>query len=32
MVGPAGTLYEGGMFKATLKFPDDFPNSPPEVR
>jgi ubiquitin-conjugating enzyme E2 G1 len=32
MVGPPGTLYEGGFFKATLKFPDDFPNSPPEMR
>ena len=32
MVGPPGTLYEGGFFKAALKFPDDFPNSPPEMR
>ncbi len=23
---------EGGFFKATLKFPEDFPNSPPEMR
>ena len=29
--GPEDTLYEGGYFKATLKFPDDFPNNPPEM-
>ncbi len=23
---------EGGFFKAEMKFPDDFPNSPPEMR
>jgi hypothetical protein len=23
---------EGGFFKAELKFPDDFPNSPPVMR
>ena len=27
--GPEDTLYEGGYFKATLKFPDDYPNNPP---
>ena len=26
------TLYEGGYFKATLAFPPDFPNNPPEMR
>ncbi|CDW72754.1 ubiquitin conjugating [Stylonychia lemnae] len=30
--GPGDTLYEGGFFKATLKFPSDYPNSPPEMR
>ena len=29
--GPEDTPYEGGYFKATLKFPDDFPNNPPEM-
>ena len=24
-------MYEGGYFKATLKFPDDFPNNPPTM-
>lgn len=32
IVGPAGTILEEGMFKAELKFPEDFPNSPPEMR
>lgn len=30
--GPEGTLYEGGFFKALLKFPNDFPQNPPEMR
>ena len=30
--GPADTLYEGGFFRATLKFPDDYPNNPPEMK
>ena len=29
--GPEDTLYEGGYFKATMKFPQDYPNSPPEM-
>mmetsp|Transcript_3276 Transcript_3276/g.2915 ORF Transcript_3276/g.2915 Transcript_3276/m.2915 type:complete len:167 (-) Transcript_3276:75-575(-) len=29
IVGPPDTLYEGGLFKATLDFPEDFPNNPP---
>jgi len=29
--GPENTLYEGGFFKAQLKFPDDFPNNPPTM-
>eukprot|EP01066_Platyproteum_vivax_P000550 Platyproteum_vivax@DN1060_c0_g1_i1.p1 len=30
--GPPDTLYEGGIFNALLTFPDDFPNSPPDMR
>ncbi|KAL5004879.1 hypothetical protein ScPMuIL_018335 [Solemya velum] len=30
--GPPGTLYEGGYFKANMKFPTDYPYSPPSVR
>ena len=29
--GPENTLYEGGYFKAQLKFPDDYPNNPPNM-
>ena len=29
--GPEDTLYEGGYFRAQLKFPDDFPNNPPDM-
>lgn len=32
IVGPTGTSLEGGFFKAELRFPDDFPNSPPEMK
>jgi ubiquitin-conjugating enzyme E2 G1 len=28
-MGPTGSLYEGGFFKALLEFPSDFPNNPP---
>ena len=31
LVGPADTLYEGGFFKARLKFPPEFPNMPPTM-
>ena len=27
--GPEDTLYEGGYFKSTLEFPNDYPNNPP---
>ena len=27
--GTEDSLYEGGYFKATLTFPDDYPNNPP---
>lgn len=29
--GPPGTLFEGGLFPAVLKFPKDYPNRPPEM-
>lgn len=31
IMGPDGTLYEGGFFKANLTFPADFPNMPPTM-
>lgn len=30
--GPPGTLYEGGYFKAIIRFPGDYPFSPPTFR
>ena len=30
--GPPDTLYEGGFFKAILKFPEDYPSNPPEMK
>ncbi|KAL3094845.1 hypothetical protein niasHS_006140 [Heterodera schachtii] len=30
--GPPGTLYQGGYFKAHLKFPTNYPYSPPTMR
>jgi len=32
IIGPSDTLYEGGIFKARLSFPDDFPLNPPKMR
>ena len=32
IIGPPDTPYEGGIFKAMMQFPDDFPNSPPEMQ
>ena len=29
--GPEDSLYEGGYFKAQLKFPNDYPNNPPNM-
>jgi len=29
--GPEETQWEGGCFKLTVKFPEDFPNKPPSV-
>ena len=31
IMGPAGTPYEGGFFKALLTFPADYPHSPPKL-
>ena len=30
--GPPQTLYEGGYFKALMKFPNDYPYSPPTMK
>ncbi|XP_072051147.1 LOW QUALITY PROTEIN: ubiquitin-conjugating enzyme E2 R2-like [Amphiura filiformis] len=30
--GPPDTLYQGGYFKAVMKFPQDYPYSPPSFR
>lgn len=30
--GPPDTLYQGGYFKAQVKFPNDYPYSPPSIR
>lgn len=30
--GPPDTLYQGGYFKAHMKFPGDYPYSPPTIR
>lgn len=30
--GPPTTMYEGGYFKALMKFPPDYPYSPPSVK
>lgn len=30
--GPSGTLWEGGLFPATLTFPSSYPASPPVMR
>ncbi|XP_054714318.1 ubiquitin-conjugating enzyme E2 R2-like [Uloborus diversus] len=32
LFGPPETLYEGGYFKAHVKFPPDYPYSPPSIR
>ena len=30
--GPEGTIYEGGVFQATMVFPQTYPNNPPKMR
>ena len=32
IVGPAGTPFEGGFFRAEMAFPDTFPNMPPTLK
>jgi len=32
ITGPPGTEYEGGIFKAIMTFPEDYPNSPPKMK
>lgn len=32
LFGPPDTLYQGGYFKANVKFPQDYPYNPPTVR
>jgi len=32
IIGPPDTPYEGGFFKAEMKFTTDYPNQPPELR
>ncbi|CAO1382954.1 unnamed protein product [Diamesa serratosioi] len=32
LFGPPETLYQGGYFKAHMKFPHDYPYSPPSIR
>ncbi|KAI9006143.1 ubiquitin-conjugating enzyme/RWD-like protein [Gaertneriomyces semiglobifer] len=32
IVGPEGTLYEGGFFKARLSFPTSYPQMPPKMK
>ncbi|VDN01145.1 unnamed protein product [Thelazia callipaeda] len=32
LYGPPGTLYQGGYFKAVLKFPTNYPYAPPSIK
>ncbi|KAI3983075.1 hypothetical protein MKX01_035356 [Papaver californicum] len=32
IIGPPGTLYDGGFFNAVMNFPANYPNSPPTVK
>ena len=32
IIGPSDSLYEGGAFKGEIKFPNNYPNSPPIVK
>lgn len=31
MIGPPETFYEGGIFKGSIKFPNDYPNKAPQL-
>mmetsp|Transcript_2661 Transcript_2661/g.6194 ORF Transcript_2661/g.6194 Transcript_2661/m.6194 type:complete len:92 (+) Transcript_2661:70-345(+) len=30
--GPSGTPYESGLFKAEMRFPENYPNMPPKMQ
>lgn len=30
--GPDNTVWEGGMFKLDIKFPEDYPSKPPKIK
>ena len=32
LIGPEGTPYEGGIFKVSIRFPDEYPFEPPKVK
>jgi len=32
IIGPPETIFEGGIFKCQFKFPNDYPNHPPEFK
>ena len=32
IMGPEGSLYEGGIFQASLQFPHTYPDNPPVMR
>jgi len=32
IAGPPGTEYEGGVFKANMTFPEEYPNAPPKMK
>lgn len=32
LIGPQETIFEGGIFECKIKFPNDYPNKPPEFK